>query len=129
MSAKPWTHESNFLNATAADWLYQRMMQESWRATHGEGAGSAEILFGLSYRQGGGAKDEIPTIPEFLTRLAHKVSLSVATPVNYVQCHKYESSHPVHPHRDPAGMTVPMLTVGQERSGMVRFRILQGEKY
>jgi hypothetical protein len=35
--------------------------------------------------------------------------------VNYIQCRRMGVDAQVHPHRDPSGMIVPMLTVGQER--------------
>jgi hypothetical protein len=111
---RQWIHESNFLSAADADEIYRRMLPAAWPIR--EDDSSSAILFGLSYKQGGGAKDEIPTIPDFLKALAERVSLSAKMPVNYIQCRRMCPIGEVHPHRDPAGMIVPMLTLGQERT-------------
>jgi hypothetical protein len=115
MIAKAWSHESRFLSATAADEVYRRMVTAAWSRPDGEGLSA--IHFGLSYTQGDGAVcSEIPTIPDFLNVLAERISLSAKMPCNYVQCHCMDPIGQVRPHRDPAGMIVPMLTLGQART-------------
>jgi hypothetical protein len=104
-----------FLAKEAADVLYLQMMSLPW--TGPEEQHGFELHFGKSYgRAAGGCKGEIPQIPEFLATFARQIEATTKTPVNYVQCHKYGVDQPVRPHHDPAGMVVPMLVVGQERT-------------
>jgi hypothetical protein len=125
---KDWRLIEKFLTKKEADALYRRMVNSpDWRPHKGDHATDAFfIAYVNSYdkqtsgaNNKGGRKGEIPKIPDFLQKLAEKVSKVTQCPVNYVQCHKYGSAVPVRPHRDPAGMIVPMLVVGQERTFQV----------
>jgi hypothetical protein len=116
-AAKDWTH-SKFLGADEADAVYRALLPLRWPIPDKDEKSSA-ILYGLSYQQGGGARpNEIPVIPGDLKKLADRVAVhpDVRMPVNYIQCHRMGVDAQVHPHRDPSGMIVPMLTVGQERT-------------
>lgn len=113
---KDWTHYAQFLDATDAANIYRRMLLAPWSIPD---ADSSRILYGLSYQQQGGGKlGEILTIPDFLTTLADRVADNkhVQMPSNYIQCRRMDAAAQVHPHRDPSGMIVPMLTLGQERT-------------
>jgi hypothetical protein len=97
--------------------LFKEMMQQPWVETSED---SACINYGLSYSMYGGAAEqgeiEISKMPPLLVGVTSSVSDRIRMPVNYVQCHRYLPTHPVHPHKDPAGMIVPMLAMGQARS-------------
>lgn len=113
---RPWNDEI-CLDPDAATELYNAMVDlpESRRSENEDGLAFA-INYGLSYTQTGGARDgEMSEIPSFLKDHADKISSLVGMPVNYIQCHKWASNVPCHPHRDPSGMVVPMLVLGQER--------------
>lgn len=116
MHEKQWHYMPAFLSKAEADSTYSRMIAEPWIWNQYEGADAAKIPYGLSYTRNGDLQlDEIPMIPEFLRRLADRVSKNVGMPVNYVQCHNFGVKTPVRPHFDPTGMIVPMLVLGHER--------------
>jgi hypothetical protein len=111
-----YEHKPSFLTKQEADELYDLLLPLPWTA---EEDGSGRIAYGVSYDRGGAARNEIPEIPEFLRRLADRVSETTHHPANFVQLHKFVSEHSVLPHYDPRGMCVPMITVGQERTFQV----------
>jgi hypothetical protein len=114
-----WEHLHNFISAEEANELFNIMLQQSW-----EDKDDPSIHYGISYQKEGGARDgEIPEIPSFLASIIKRVENQIGMPVNYVQCHRYSSAHAVHPHKDPAGMIVPMLILGQARSFRVGGRM------
>ncbi|HSY64606.1 MAG TPA: DUF4326 domain-containing protein [Terriglobales bacterium] len=128
---KNWTHKP-FLTKTEADDLYKRMVNSpDWQVhkndnTYAQKPDAFFIAYGKSYDKKtygksdeGGVKEEIPKIPGYLLKLARRIEKEVNCPVNYIQCHKYGPDVAVKPHRDPSGMTVPMLVVGQERTFQV----------
>jgi hypothetical protein len=79
--------------------------------------GEDACYFGKTYTLNGGPRaDEIPTIAEVLLPLAKLVAEAAQAPANYIQIHRMKPTTGVHPHKDPAGMIVPMLTVGQART-------------
>ncbi|MGC2707211.1 MAG: hypothetical protein WA361_22060 [Candidatus Acidiferrales bacterium] len=102
--------------SSEADTLFQKMLQQKW----GDGLDGSKtsIHYGCSYTMYGGAADgEIPEIPSFLAAdIIPRLERQIQMPINYVQCHNYDPSKTVHPHKDPAGMIVPMLAMGQERT-------------
>ncbi len=108
MSKKDWSHETGFLSRIQADELYARLVDLPWVET--------ELRFGLSYGRCGINSGETTEIPSFLTAVANRVTAKTQVPVNYIQIHRFGPEHDVHPHADPSGMTVPMVTVGQERT-------------
>jgi len=102
------------ISSSEADSLFKQMMQQTWRVTSSD---SASIDYGCSYTMYGGPGDgEIPEIPSFLADITARIRKRIQMPVNYIQCHRFGPAHPVHPHRDPEGMIVPMLTLGQART-------------
>jgi hypothetical protein len=116
-TAKDWTH-SKVLGTDEADALYRALLPLRWPIPDKDEKSSA-IYYGLSYTLSGGARpNEIPIIPPGFKKLADRIAVhpDVRMPVNYVQCHRTGPDGEVNPHRDPAGMIVPMLTVGQERT-------------
>jgi hypothetical protein len=122
---KPWSLK-DFLSADEADALYDQMMQLPWKqSTYEHSSDSYGISYGVSYMRlvGGPRPDEIPEIPDFLKVLADRVTRETQVPVNFIECHRFGPSVPVTAHRDPAGMIVPMLVVGQERTFQVGGKI------
>ena len=59
---------------------------------------------------------EHPIPPAILVPIADGITTVTRKQVNYIQCHRMGLEAVVRPHRDPAGMIVPMLTVGQGRA-------------
>lgn len=110
-TAKAYEHVSSFLDKQEADDLYSTLMEQQWIDNED---GSSEINYGYTYSRGEPAIGEIPDTPDFLQKLADRVSLYTKHPVNYVQVHRFGPEHSVRPHVDPP-MVVPMLTLGQER--------------
>lgn len=108
-----YEHTSSFLTKEESNELYASMLPLSWTVKED---GRAELDYGYTYSRGGAINTEISQIPEFLVRLADKVSATTSHPVNYIQVHRFSPEHLVRPHYDPRGMCVPMITVGQERT-------------
>jgi site-specific DNA-methyltransferase (adenine-specific) len=113
---KAYEHNPSFLTKEEADELYDMILKQEWTI---KDDGRAQLTYGVSYDRGGPIPTEIPVIPDFLRRLADRVSEKTQYPVNFVQVHRFEPEHPVFPHYDPRGMCVPMITVGQERTFQV----------
>lgn len=115
-----WEYFNSFLNKAEADRLYAAMLNMTWLIhpddSRGYGAGAYAMYLGKSFQSGGGARKGERGITEGWQRLADRISTKVKGPVNYIQCHRYAPHIPVTPHRDPGGMTVPMLVLGQERT-------------
>ncbi len=111
-----YEHKPSFLMKQEADELYDMILKQEWTI---KDDGSAALTYGVSYDRGGAIPTEIPVIPDFLRRLADRVSEKTQSPVNFVQVRRFEPEHPVLPHYDPRGMCVPMITVGQERTFQV----------
>lgn len=124
---KEWEYLPSFLSRKEADALYERCLSLPWK-DEGEpwqGEPKQAVHYGVSYSKDGGPRTtEISEIPSFLSELAEKVSKQTKHPVNYVQCHRATPANVVRNHRDPGGMCVPMVVVGQERT----FRINATEK-
>lgn len=119
MKAAEWSYLPKFLTTKEADELYGRCLSLPWEKEGEPWQGEEKFAchFGVSYSKNGGPREkEIPEIPAFLWALAQKVSKETKHPVNYVQCHRAAPEHIVNSHRDPAGMCVPMICVGQERT-------------
>ncbi len=101
--------------SSEANMLFLKMLQQPWG--NGLDGSKTSIHYGHSYTMYGGAADgEIPEIPSFLADIVARIERQIQMPVNYVQCHNYDPSKTVRPHKDPAGMIVPMLAMGQERT-------------
>jgi alkylated DNA repair dioxygenase AlkB len=111
-----YEHIPSFLTKQEAAELYDMILKQEWTINDD---GRANLIYGVSYDRGGPISTEIPVIPDFLRRLADRVSEKTQCPVNFVQVHRFEPEHPVLPHYDPRGMCVPMITVGQERTFQV----------
>lgn len=115
--APEWEYIPEFVTKGEAAALYAEMLTHPWTENSD---GGSHINYGLSYvngKDGGGARpDEIPEIPEILRNLADRVSARTGYRVNYVQCHRFSPECSVRPHRDPSGMCVPMIALGQERT-------------
>lgn len=128
---KDWNHEAGFLSRVDADEFYTRLMELPWVDTGLRSSPHSGLHYGRSYGRVNSLAatrveaaqikkaNEITEIPAFLTATANRVAAWTRVPVNYIQIHRYDSEYPVNPHHDPSGMTVPMVTVGQER----RFRV------
>ena len=121
-----WYVVRNFLSKREADALYAQVTEFPW-TTDKKMDGQSGVHFGKSYTLNGGARDgEIPVIDSSLLPLVSRVADETKTPVNYVQCHRWEGKAFVQPHRDPADMVVPMLTLGQSRTFRVGGTMPQG---
>jgi hypothetical protein len=111
-----------FLNRKEADALYEKCLALPWKeeSEPWQGEKKLAVHYGVSYsnaKNGGGPRSiEIPEIPAFLSDLAEKVSKQTKHPVNYVQCHRATPADVVRKHRDPGGVCLPMIVVGQERT-------------
>ena len=115
-----WSHRPGFLGRIEADELCARLMGLRWTDTglhYGRSYGRVNSLAKVRVEKTQIKKDnEIAEIPTFLTATANRVAAHTRVPINYIQIHRYDSEHPVNPHYDPSGMTVPMITVGHERT-------------
>jgi hypothetical protein len=109
---KAYEHIPSFLTKQEADQLYDLLLPLPW---FDDEDGSSRIAYGVSYDRGGPARQEIAVVPDFLTSIGDRISAATHTPINFYQLHKFVPEHPVFPHLDPP-MTVPMLTVAQERT-------------
>jgi hypothetical protein len=122
----PWTHNPGVFTKGEADKVFAYFFKQPWVIGGGSkdsvcpNLGSYYLSYGVPY-SGRNSKEKkevagpIPTAPgwDFLLK---RVQDKFRAPVNYVQCHLFVPGHAVHPHFDPGGMIVPMLTLGQERT-------------
>lgn len=109
---RDWIYIPQFLSRQEADTLYTSLGEFPWLLSD-EGKYSAH--FGKSYAAGGKLHVEHPIHPIFLP-VADRVAAVAHKQSNYIQCHRMGLDAFVRPHSDPAGMIVPMLTVGQGRT-------------
>jgi len=112
---KNWSHHESVVTVQEADALDTQLISAPWTPTSDD---RAFINFGMTYAMGGlknSDGNEHP-IPDWLKPIAERISKIAGAPVNYVQCHRIGPNGVVKPHRDPAGMIVPMLTLGQCRT-------------
>jgi hypothetical protein len=121
--AKPWVHHPEVFSKSEGDKLFAYFLKQPWVASTDKtcpNLGGYYLAYGTPY-SGRNSKEKkdvagpIPTTPGW-NNLLKKVQAKFRAPVNYVQCHLYAPGHAVHPHFDPGGMIVPMLTLGQERT-------------
>jgi hypothetical protein len=122
-AANTWVHHPEVFSKDEADKLFAYFFKQAWVAPQDKACpnlGGYYLSYGTPY-SGRNSKEKkevagpIPTTPGWTT-LLNKVQAKFRAPVNYVQCHLYAPGHAVHPHFDPGGMIVPMLTLGQERT-------------
>jgi hypothetical protein len=114
-----WNYIPQFLSQQEADSLYSAMESFPWVA---ENEGKFAVHYGKAYPA---SRIEHETDP-ILGPLAARVAAVAHKQSNYVQCHRMDASAVVRPHRDPAGMIVPMLTLGQARTFRVGGTMPQG---
>lgn len=114
--SKDWEHLASFFHRKDADKVYGQLDSLPWMDSTKANTIGEGLCFGASYSKPNHRTIEMVEIPTFLSELADRVSTRTRVPWNYIQVHRFDSEHSVHPHRDPAGMTVPMLIVGQERT-------------
>ncbi|MFI5117166.1 MAG: hypothetical protein ACHP8B_10770 [Terriglobales bacterium] len=107
-----WIHIPQFLSLQDADSLYAAMGSFPWEAAE---AGKFAVHYGKSYSKDGKLRVEHQINP-ILLPLADRVAAVAHKRVNYIQCHRMSPDAIVRPHKDPAGMIVPMLTLGQART-------------
>jgi hypothetical protein len=106
-----WSHHEALVTVRESEDLRTNLITVPWS---GDGD-KASILFGHAYFMGGKLDTEYP-IPDWLLPVGEVVAIASRAPVNFVQCHRMGPNGVVKPHRDPAGMIVPMLTLGQRRT-------------
>jgi transposase-like protein len=119
LTEQEWAYVPDFLSKEQADRLYEQCSALLWKdeSEPWQGEKKLAVHYGISYSKNGGPRStEIPEIPSFLSELAEKVSNQTKHPVNYVQCHRATPGDVVRSHKDPSGMCVPMIVVGQERT-------------
>jgi hypothetical protein len=108
-----WIHFPKFLSQQEADDLYAILEPLPFV---NENTGKDAIHFGKSYSAKGGPREhELPMNPVFLP-YSDRIAIPAEKRTNYLQIHRMTEIATVNPHRDPAGMIVPMLTVGQART-------------
>jgi hypothetical protein len=108
-----WIYIPQFLSHQEADSLYAAMGEFPWLLSDD---GKYGVHFGRSYAAGGKSTIEHPIPPAILLPVADRVAAVAHKQSNYIQCHRMSPDAIVRPHRDPAGMIVPMLTLGQSRT-------------
>jgi hypothetical protein len=114
---RAYTHTSSFVCGDEPGHLYEMLGSFSFTPNEDTGKGEESCYFGKSYTLYGGPRSaEQPVLPSILLPLAKRVAEAAFAPVNYIQIHRMTPICDVRPHRDPAGMIVPMLTVGQART-------------
>jgi hypothetical protein len=123
--AKPWVHYPGVFSKDEADKLFAYFLKQPWVASSDAvcpNRGGYYLKYGIPYsgsrnflKEKQDVAGPIPTTPGW-NNLLKKVQDKFRAPVNYVQCHLFAPGHAVHPHFDPGGMIVPMLTLGQERT-------------
>jgi hypothetical protein len=116
-SAGPaYEHVPRFQSGDESKRLYAMLNTFSFDVNE-DARGEDACYFGKSYTLNGGPRaDEIPTMPEVLLPLTKLVAEVAQSPANYIQIHRMKPTTGVRPHKDPAGMIVPMLTVGHART-------------
>ena len=119
---RDWIHISQFLSPQEADSLYAALGEFPWLLSDD---GKYSVHFGKSYAAGGESRIEHPIHPIFLP-VADRVAAVANKGCNYIQCHRMGPDVHVRPHKDPAGMIVPMLTLGQARTFRVGGTMPQG---
>ena len=107
-----WIYIPQFLPQQEADSLYAAMGPFPWLA---ESENKLAVHYGKSYGANGKLRVEHPINPLLLT-IAERVAPVAHKLCNYIQCHRMDTSAIVRPHKDPAGMIVPMLMLGQART-------------
>lgn len=107
-----WIYIPQFLSRQEADSLYAAIGEFPWLLSEED---KYSVHFGKSYAAGGKSRTEHPIHPIFLP-VADRVAAVAHKQSNYIQCHRMGLEAVVRPHRDPAGMIVPMLTLGQART-------------
>jgi hypothetical protein len=122
----PWIHIPQFLSRQHSDILRKLLADFPWIGEASE-AQRRSVCFGKSYtRDGGPTPHEHGAIHPALLPIAKQVAYATQAPVNYVQCHEMSRDDFVTPHKDPAKMIVPMLTLGQARTFRVGGKMPQG---
>lgn len=117
-----WTYIPQFLTLGEADNLYAAMGEFPWSLPD---QGEYSVHFGKSYGAGGKSLEEYPLHP-ILLPVADRVAIVANKRCNYIQGHRMGPDARVRPHKDPAGMIVPMLTLGQSRTFRVGGKMPQG---
>jgi len=107
-----WIYIPQFLSRQEADSLYAAMGEFPWLLSD---EGKSSVHFGKSYGANGKLHVEHPIHPIFLP-VADRIAAVAHKRCNYLQAHCMGLEAVVRPHRDPAGMIVPMLTFGQGRT-------------
>jgi hypothetical protein len=127
-----WQHRSLLPESEATAW-YETWSALPYWAGNGDGAGDFDrtaINFGMTYAQGGLKNSDGVEYPieDWMYPLVESVCKcpDVMAPCNYVQCHWIGPLGCVLPHRDPAGMYVPMLCLGHGRVFRVGGKMPQG---
>lgn len=126
MKPNPWIHMPQFWSREHSDILCKLLADFPWIDEASE-AHQRSAYFGKSYTKDGGARPhEHGAIHPALLAVAKQVAYAAQAPVNYVQCHRMAPDDFVSPHKDPAKMIVPMLTLGQARTFRVGGKMPQG---
>ena len=112
-----YIHTPRFRSKEDSDFLCDMLASFPWTPNEDSSDSEDACYFGKSYTLYGGPRPaEIPDMPPVLLPLAKRVAEAAFSPVNYIQIHRMKPAADVRPHKDPAGMIVPMLTVGQART-------------
>ena len=126
LKQNPWIHIPQFLSWEHSDILCAMLADLPWIGEASE-AQQRSVYFGKSYtRDGGPRPHEHGEMHPAILPIARQVAYAAQAPVNYVQCHRLTPDDAVTPHKDPAKMIVPMLTLGQARTFRVGGRMPQG---
>ncbi len=112
LPSSDWIYIPQFLTPAEADELYVAMAQLPWSLADDDKYG---VHYGKPYGRGGHQKPEVPS-PPFILPYADRVAVVAKKRSNYHQLHRMGPEAIVRPHKDPAGMIVPMLTLGQART-------------
>jgi hypothetical protein len=127
-----WQHRSLLPESEATAW-YETWSALPYWAGNGDRAGGFDrtaINFGMTYGQGGLKNSDGVEYPieDWMYPLVESVCKcpDVNAPCNYLQAHWIGPLGCVLPHRDPAGMYVPMLCLGHARVFRVGGKMPQG---
>jgi hypothetical protein len=117
-------HFPYFVSRAEADEVYVAVVSFPWTDEVDQSA----CYFGKPYFSKERQEKNYPVheIPSILLPFAERIAAAGQAPVNYIQCHKLTPDQVVRPHKDPAGMIVPMLTLGQARTFRVGGTMPQG---